>query len=77
MFSTPDIHTAELRAKRHGWGQSHLRQLGDRPRYLFLLLAVVLVCMLSLYSGLSKDLAGEFGCSGWDANMVETLLPYL
>ena len=73
----PPASTPPSWEQRGVGGTSHLWQLGDCPRYLFLLLAVALVSMLSLYSGPSKDLADKFGCNGWDANTVETLLPYL
>ena len=73
----PPASTPPSWEQRGVGGASHLWQLGDCPQYLFLLLAVALVSMLSLYSGPSKDLADKFGCNGWDANTVETLLPYL
>lgn len=55
------------KGEQRGWGggERHLCHLGDCPQCLLLLLAFVLVSILSLGSGLSKDFAHQFGCNGW------------
>lgn len=69
--STPQYSCHPMENKGDGLDEEHLWLLGDCLQYLLLPLAIVLVSILSLCSGFSKDLTDAFGCSGWDTNTVE------